>query len=1146
MNKLSKGIAITMSASMVFANGAVFENTVNAAGETNHNYTGNQSKLTFDGGKHRVVLNDVNINENGSNSAIDIKGNADVTIVLNGSNSLEGAGNHPAIWVESGSSLTIEGTGSLEARAGGTTPGFGAAGIGSGYGTNTNFGDITIKSGTVVAWGSEGGAGIGGGYEVGRGTATGNITIEGGYVKAYSERNGAGIGAGQNASYAGTVTISGGLVYASGVVSIGGGSRVIGGTNSGAFSTGTDGNAVIVAPDGIGSNAGYKDWDGIFLGYNADENSAKLVGDTVVFDDSDANIQVWGTPKMDKNITVNQGTTLKVIQENFSGASSTLTMPEDKILNNNGEIVVGITGGIGTDTSKLVLEGGKEKTAGNGELSVDGGGTVVVPVTDSIVSLLNADNLVYDGKEKKPTVKVKLELWGKEKTYKNGTDYDVAYANNTNAGDNAGVTVSAKDRGALLSGSSCSKTFSIAKAKFDPGIPNVWSVQEGETELLKKLPKPVKDTNPEGTLSWHPTEDRTTPLTDTFVQSNKAGDEVIVYGRYVHTDPNYYYPADGELLLKIVKYAVPEMDVKLDGQKVTEINKTYGDASVTLTAIAYKDKNKTIQINKPDISYSSSNGKVAQVNSKTGEVTFVGAGKAIITVTLAGDDDEQYSTINEYVAINVSPKEVNVKQNNITIPERAYNGKTEIDATGIQAELEDGSIINNDDVNLKVTSARMDDANVGQDKKVHIEYALVGNKASNYTLANEPDGKVTITKVTGVDPGTDPIPAEMSGNQTIYNKEARQYGFNLNAIVPTQKIGGVTKITVLNSTVNKAYFTKNELDISKNSQVIHIPVKKVDTDLEGYIGEIKLKIEGNNFDTTGVIKLTAKNPSQGGGTGGGSTGGGTNTGGTSSEKDIIGEDRYETAGLIADRIDYYDSVILVNANEALADGLSAAALSGKEDAPILLVKKDSIPKATMDRIKNVSKVYIIGGEDAVSKKVEEQLKGKTIERIGGKDRIETSMLISKKLGNYNKVFLVNGYTGEADAMSASAAAAKYEAPIILTNGKKSELAKKSNVDYYAIGGDAVLEDSLVDKYDAERLGGKDRYETNRLVIKELYKNSSKYYYTKGNPLVDALTISLRAKDNGVVLVSPKSDNSILKGKDLVQVGGMDFKIEPIK
>lgn len=284
---------------------------------------------------------------------------------------------------------------------------------------------------------------------------------------------------------------------------------------------------------------------------------------------------------------------------------------------------------------------------------------------------------------------------------------------------------------------------------------------------------------------------------------------------------------------------------------------------------------------------------------------------------------------------------------------------------------------------------------------------------------------------------------------------------------------------------------------------------------------------------------------EGGSSGGGSSSGGSG-GGSYQESDIIGKDRYETAGLIADRIGYYNSVILVNANDTLADGLSAASLSGKESAPILLVKKDSIPKATMDRLYKAKTVYIIGGENAISKKVESQLKDKKVIRIGGKNRVETSLKLAEYVGNYDEAFIVNGYTGEADAMSASAVAAREVAPIILTNGKTSNYAKKSGVEYYAVGGKAVLDDKIVSKYDAERFGGDDRYETNRLIINEFYKYSSKYYFTKGDPLVDALTVSLHAKDNGVVLVSKKSDNSILKGKDIVQVGGMPFSIFPIK
>lgn len=73
-------------------------------------------------------------------------------------------------------------------------------------------------------------------------------------------------------------------------------------------------------------------------------------------------------------------------------------------------------------------------------------------------------------------------------------------------------------------------------------------------------------------------------------------------------------------------------------------------------------------------------------------------------------------------------------------------------------------------------------------------------------------------------------------------------------------------------------------------------------------------------------------------------------------------------------------------------------------------------------LKDVKKVYIIGTEDSIGKSVENELKQKGIEvkRIGGNDRIETSYLIAKEIASIkpiDKVFITNGYTGEADAMS---------------------------------------------------------------------------------------------------------------------------------
>lgn len=149
---------------------------------------------------------------------------------------------------------------------------------------------------------------------------------------------------------------------------------------------------------------------------------------------------------------------------------------------------------------------------------------------------------------------------------------------------------------------------------------------------------------------------------------------------------------------------------------------------------------------------------------------------------------------------------------------------------------------------------------------------------------------------------------------------------------------------------------------------------------------------------------------------------------------IVGSNRYETAAKIADRMGNYDTAILVNSDKSLADGLSASSLAGKENAPILLVKQNSIPDATMARLENVSKVYIIGGTAAISENIEWQLYGKEIIRISGKDRLETSGKIAELMGMYDKAFVVNGFKGEADAMSVASVAARDHAPILLTDG----------------------------------------------------------------------------------------------------------------
>ncbi|WP_300278863.1 cell wall-binding repeat-containing protein [Peptacetobacter sp.] len=257
-----------------------------------------------------------------------------------------------------------------------------------------------------------------------------------------------------------------------------------------------------------------------------------------------------------------------------------------------------------------------------------------------------------------------------------------------------------------------------------------------------------------------------------------------------------------------------------------------------------------------------------------------------------------------------------------------------------------------------------------------------------------------------------------------------------------------------------------------------------------------------------------------------------------SVEEIKGVDRYDTAFKISKKLSNYNTVILVNSTVSLADGLSASSLSGFKNAPIVPIKKDVIPEKSLETIKKAENVYIIGGEAAISKKVENQIisLGKKIFRINGKNRIETSKEIAKIIGNYDKAFIVNGFKGEADAMSVASISARDKAPILLTDGNNINHELKNNVKYYTIGGDKVITNKVSSYYASKRLFGKNRYETNRVILNNFYKDTKKFYCTDGNALIDALTSSLLAKDNGMVFTGKGIDTSILKNKDIIKIG----------
>lgn len=241
---------------------------------------------------------------------------------------------------------------------------------------------------------------------------------------------------------------------------------------------------------------------------------------------------------------------------------------------------------------------------------------------------------------------------------------------------------------------------------------------------------------------------------------------------------------------------------------------------------------------------------------------------------------------------------------------------------------------------------------------------------------------------------------------------------------------------------------------------------------------------------------------------------------------LAGKNRFDTAIAISkekfDKEDSADSVVLVG-QYSIVDGLAAAPLARKLNAPVLFSKFDSIDSNTVAEIGRLlgknskKKVYIVGGENTISSKVHDQLVKELnyrVERIEGRDRYETSRKIADKLSDLIKkdkkkkpiksIEIVGG-RAEADAMSISAVAARDYSPIIVVPQKQLDHATKEYLNtnykrarYNIIGGvnsvSAQVEKDLYAITDhisinaISRFAGDNRQLTNAEVIKEFYGN----------------------------------------------------------
>lgn len=250
---------------------------------------------------------------------------------------------------------------------------------------------------------------------------------------------------------------------------------------------------------------------------------------------------------------------------------------------------------------------------------------------------------------------------------------------------------------------------------------------------------------------------------------------------------------------------------------------------------------------------------------------------------------------------------------------------------------------------------------------------------------------------------------------------------------------------------------------------------------------------------------------------------------------IYGNNRYETSyelfkngwssseyAIIAPGLDY-------------PDALCATPLAAKYNAPIVLAENTSLKNQSnllnLLKSKGVKNIFLVGGTGVIPSSFESELSAQGIssKRLGGKNRYETSVEIAKQVGSSSgEVSIVSGLDF-ADGLSISSIAAIRNMPILLT--EKNQLPNEV-LNYlnglnigktYIIGSSGAVSDNVASKLsNVERLGGKNRYETNKNIFNK-FKSSldlSNLYIASGLDFPDALSVSaLAGKNSGFVVLS---------------------------
>ncbi|WP_347350305.1 cell wall-binding repeat-containing protein [Intrasporangium sp.] len=255
---------------------------------------------------------------------------------------------------------------------------------------------------------------------------------------------------------------------------------------------------------------------------------------------------------------------------------------------------------------------------------------------------------------------------------------------------------------------------------------------------------------------------------------------------------------------------------------------------------------------------------------------------------------------------------------------------------------------------------------------------------------------------------------------------------------------------------------------------------------------------------------------------------------------LAGADRYETSAAVSRRSFAAPvTAAFVATGTDYADALAGGPAAARRGGPVLLVRKDGVPKSVQTELARLrpTTIYVLGGTSAISSATAQKLGSyaTSVVRLSGSDRYATATAVSRRgWSSASTVFLASG-AGFADALSGGAAAAHEGVPLLLTQPSRltgttrTELARLKPSRVYVLGGTGAVSDaalsgvrSALPGASVTRLSGADRYATSAKIARTVWSDGAPaMFFATGLSFADALSGTPAAKVNDAPLVLTK-------------------------